>query len=236
MDYRAFTLAVSLLGLLLPPAAFPQEAVARLKDDGFREQLVQEASVSGRVVTGVLLADSPAAHSLALFSAPLEAGADVCVRVVSRDGLYWSENTFRWPAAAGVDVVRLQYPSRYDLSHYGGTELSVLAYEGDCSEARSGPVLVALRGDSGPEPEALDIFVNSGRADTFAVLTPPGGATTTIACHLIREGRRTGYDTICTVPLAGSRDATLAVRIVRRRFDRMMPPTELVVRMPQQDR
>jgi len=236
MDYRAYILAVTMLGMVLPQVAFSREAVARLKGDQFREQLAQEASVSGRVVTGVLSANAPAAHSLSLLPSPARAGGDICVRVISRDGLYWSENTFRWPAAADMQAVRLQYPTRYDLSHYAGTELSVFAYEGDCSEVQKGPALIAVRGDTGAPPEALDIFVNSGRADTFALITSPAGAGTTIACRLIREGRRTGYDTICTLPLADSAGDSLVVRIMRRRFDRMMPPVELVVHLPQPGR
>ncbi|SFM98077.1 hypothetical protein [Marinobacter pelagius] len=233
MDYRAIVLAISFFGVFFSQASSAQDALAELKGDDFQERLTEEASVSGRVVAGVLSSGTMAAHALSLFSSPAREGEDVCVRVISRDGLYWSENTFRWPAVSEADAVRLQYKSRYDLSRYAETDLSVLGYEGDCSEAQSGPVLIAARGNNHKLPDSLDIFVNSGRSDTFAVITSPDIEARTLACRLIREGRRTGYDTICTVPIADSATGSLTVRIMRRRFDRMMPPTELVVRLPQ---
>ncbi|PPI84482.1 hypothetical protein KEHDKFFH_09415 [Marinobacter maroccanus] len=233
MDYRAIVLVISFLCAFVSRVSFAQEAVAELKGKDFQEVLTEEASVGGRVVAGVLSSNARAAQALSLFSSPARESEDVCVRVISRDGLYWSENTFRWPSGSNADTVRLQDLSKYDLSRYAETDLSVLGYEGDCSEAHSGPVLIAVRGDNPRLPDSLDIFVNSGRSDTFAVITSPDIAASTIACHLIRKGRRTGYDTICTVPIANTGTGSLAIRIMRRRFDRMMPPTDLVVRLPE---
>lgn len=235
MDYRTVVLAISFSCAVCSQVASAQDAVAELtlKGDRFLESLTKEASVSGRVVAGVLASNARPAQTLSLFSSPVREGEDVCVRVVSRDGLYWSENTFRWPNGTKADRVRLPNHSEYDLSRYAGTDLSVLGYEGDCNEAHSGPVLVAVRGDNPRLPDSLDILVNSGRSDTFAVITSPDTGTRTIACSLIREGRRTGYDTICTLPIANTGTESLTIRIMRRRFDRMMPPTELVVRLPE---
>ena len=232
MDYRAIFLATSFWGAAFTLHVSAQESLAQLKGEDFHESLTEEASVSGRVIAGVVSSDTQAAHELSLFSSRARNGEDICVRVVSRDGLYWSENTFRWPSDSDTDAVRLQYKSRYDLSRYGSMDLSILGYEGDCNEAQSGPVLIAARGESRGLPNSLDLFVNSGRSDTFAVLTSPENGVRTIECARIREGRRTGYDTICKVPIVDSDTGNLPIRIMRRRFDRMMPPTELVVRLP----
>lgn len=232
MDYRATLLLVAALTGLAPPVSLAQEAIAMLKDRELQESLTREASVSGRVVAGVLSADASADDSLFLFSSPARASGDVCVRVISRDGLYWSENTFRWPSNSQSEVVRLQYQSRYDLNSYRKLDLAVLGYEGDCSEVREGPVLIALRGKDHALPESLDILVNSGRSDTFAVLTNLSAGPRTVACRPITDGRRTGYDTICRVPVADSGSENLVVKILRRRFDRMLSPTELVLRLP----
>ena len=96
MDYRAVFLTISFSCAIFSQGASAQDAVAELtlKGDRFLESLTKEASVSGRVVAGVLASNARPAQTLSLFSSPVREGEDVCVRVVSRDGLYWSENTF----------------------------------------------------------------------------------------------------------------------------------------------
>ncbi|MGM0569546.1 hypothetical protein [Marinobacter sp.] len=221
--------------VLLPSLTAAQDVVARLKGNGLEESFTEEASVSGRVVAGVLAGSATASDALALYASAARSSNDICVRVISRDGLYWSENTFTWPKGADASLVPLQYQSRYreQLARYDARDLAILGYEGDCQQVPDGPLLVAARGTDADRPSTLDILVNSGRSDTFAVLTNLVAGPQTIACQAITAGRRTGYDTVCTVPLMEtSEDGLLEVRIMRRRFDRMMPATTLVVHLP----
>lgn len=219
----------------LPSLSSAQDVVARLKGEGLEERFTEEAAVSGRVVAGVLAGSASASDALALYASTARASDDICVRVISRDGLYWSENTFTWPDGADSGVIPLEYQSRYreKLAGYDAKDLAILGYEGDCRQVPDGPVLVAARGADWQQPATLDILVNSGRSDTFAVLTNLVNGPKTLACQTITAGRRTGYDTVCTVPLAETPDnGLLEIRIMRRRFDRMMPATSLVVHLP----
>lgn len=234
MAVRHRWLMVVALTFFASPSA-GQEVVARLKGDGLEERFTREAPVSGRVIAGVLAGSSSASDRLALYASHARTSDDICVRVLSRDGLYWSENTFTWPVGAEALLVPLEYQSRYQqqLSGYSEQDLAILAYEGDCRQATAGTALVAARGKNDNEPDSLTLLINSGRSDTFAVLTNLQDGPLTHACEAVEAGRRTGYDRVCRLPLAGRPDSgLLEIRIMRRRFDRMMPATELTVQLP----
>ena len=101
-----FGLLVMAALVSFPSLSSAQDVVARLKGDGLEERFTEEAAVSGRVVAGVLAGSASASDALALYASTARASDDICVRVISRDGLYWSENTFTWPDGADSGVVR----------------------------------------------------------------------------------------------------------------------------------
>jgi hypothetical protein len=90
------------------------------------------------------------------------------------------------------------------------------------------------RGDAEP---VVNIFVNSGRSDTYLSVKNDAGMRRPSRCQAIQEGRRTGYDTICRIQLnklAAAAD-TLEIKIVRRRYERMLPATEFTLQLPELD-
>lgn len=223
-------------GLLLTGLSVAEHPVAALKGTTLNEIFAQEAAVSGRVIAGVVIPTSEVGSAVFLVPAVTVAAEEVCVRVVSKDGLYWSENTFLWPAETSAPVVQLQYDSRYrnELAAYAPEELAILSTEGDCTELSANAVIATARAPFGNQAASLDIYVNSGRSDTFIAFAATSAGRTTLSCELIREGRRTGYDTICRLPLAEvtAGEEGLQVRILRRRYDRMLPPSVLTLKLP----
>ncbi len=216
--------------------AFAGPPVARPRTTPLHETFHEEPPVSGRVVTGVLLAGSGAAASLALLPPAAAAGHSVCVQVVSRDGRYWAENTFELPPASGDQPVLLEYPSAYRdlLQALGDDELALLAYRGECGHGGRRELLLSTRSLPASVPGQAWILVNSGRTDTYVMVKNSPGARRPSRCRRIRQGRRTAFDTVCTValPAPEATVGTLEVRILRRRYERMLPPTELVIALP----
>lgn len=236
MPDRALILAA--LALLLAAAqTLAGPLVARPSATPLKEMFHQEAPVSGRIVSGVLVAgEQDKTHRLVIWPPASVAGRSVCLQVVSRDGRYWAENTFELPPRTGGRPVVLKYPSAYRdlLQTLGDEELAMLAYPGRCGAGGPRQLLLAARTLPEAAPRRLEILVNSGRTDTYAVVKDAAGARPS-RCRRIRQGRRTAFDTVCRIALTPSAvedPSVIQVRILRRRYERMLPPTELVIALP----
>ncbi|HKL25336.1 MAG TPA: hypothetical protein VJ910_03835 [Desulfuromonadales bacterium] len=224
--------AVSTFSAVPCPA---QEPLAELKHRPFQESFQDEAPVSGRVVAGVLLTGSAADQALSLAPPRTAAGSSICIQVLSRDGRYWAENTFELPGTMGTGPVRLEYPSQHRsfLQQLGFGELAILGTAGECGASTGTNLYLA---GTMPEPgkASASVFVNSGRADTYIAIKNLPDSRRPTRCRTIEEGRRTGFDTICPINLEvnGPLPENLEVRILRRRYERMLPPTEFTLLLP----
>jgi hypothetical protein len=155
---------------------------------------------------------------------------------MTRDGRYWSKNTFQLPASIGASPVALEYPSAHQKfltqQQFGG--LAVLGTPRECTDTDMNTVFPAGMNDGGDAEPVVNIFVNSGRSDTYLSVKNDAGMRRPARCQKIQEGRRTGYDTICRIQLnklAAAAD-TLDIKIVRRRYERMLPATEFTLQLP----
>lgn len=213
-----------------------QEAIARLTSQPFHEEYTKEAPVSGRVIAGIGLSGSALSSHIALQPPDFASGNTVCVRVMSRDGLYWSKNTFELPSAIDTNPIPLEYPSKYInvIQTYKPDDLAVLAYIGDCKITDNGPLIISTRFSGVDTPNKLQIYINSARSDTSAIIANQSSGPFTTRCSQILEGRRTGYDTICTIDLSELDQSLdhLDIKIKRRQHDRILPATELRVELP----
>ena len=211
--------------------------VARVKGE-FEERFHEEAPVSGRVVAGVLVRGS-GRPGLALLPPSLAAGQSACVQVMSRDGRYASRNTFLIPSAASAPTVPLDYPSAHEdfLWTLDSDDLAVLAMPGDCDENDTSGLYVATsraRDEPLHSADAITIFVNSGRSETYVAVNNDPKGKRPRRCAEIEEGRRTGFDTVCGIDLSEleSVPERLEIRILRRQYERMLPPTEFDLFLP----
>jgi hypothetical protein len=203
--------------------------VARLVGN-FHETEAVDVNVSGSVIVGVASANAvggKAVQSLQLLHAPSPDKRQVCLTLQSRDGVYYSRNTFELPADSAGSVVRIPYDksSRLDrLARYGRDELAMRATAGSCETSTS--QYYVLDASAARPPESIRVFVNSfGATDVFH----SSGRGKSSPCTPVGEGRRTAFDYWCEIPWPRGGSDKLAVEIQRERFGRDMPPVSLTL-------
>lgn len=226
-------LAGSLLAALTGAAMAAPPLEAELVGAFFETEQV-DVAVSGSVVVGVTstaVQGGKSVDNLVL----LHAAGDpqVCLTMLSRDGVYYSRNTFRLPDAGAGQAVRLPYRSslRDRLGNYEATDLAMRASAGNCE--RSTNLYYVLGTASGPAPGAIRVFVNSfGATDVFYRSEVQGldGVCTPIA-----EGRRTSFDHWCDIPWPGNGAKRVDIGIERERYGREMPAVTLTLVLLPQD-
>jgi hypothetical protein len=236
VSLRPVRIAVRLLaaGLVIAAAGGhveAQEARRASLVSEFVESFQPDVGVSGNVVAGVMWESAAAALSadaLAIAPSARIAGGTLCLRAVSRDGIYTSRNEYRLPEAPAGARVRLPHPTRHreHLGAVGPAGLAIAATRGPCGEAVGGyylPVGAAARPD-----DRVEVQVNSFGATDVLVSVRKGDAWSDPAvCDYLAEGRRTTFDHVCHVDPALVRAGDVALRILRERYGREQPPVEL---------
>lgn len=216
-----------------------QEPVAQLKNHPFEEKYHDQAPVSGRVIAGVTLTGYASSALLSLMPPVSAAGSSICVQVMTRNGRYWSKNTFQLPGSIGTTAVTLEYPSEHQkfLIQQQPDDLAVLGTARECSDTDTGTVYLSSTGNEKDAEPVVSVFVNSGRSDTYLSVKNDANKRSPARCQMIQEGRRTGYDTICRIKLneLAASPENLEIKIVRRRYERMLPATEFMLKLPRLD-
>ncbi|MCB1684157.1 MAG: hypothetical protein KDI31_06720 [Pseudomonadales bacterium] len=185
----------------------------------FHEVVQEEVSVSGTVVVGVAAAGALSGPAtLAGLIMPTSAG-QICLTVLSRDGVYYSRNSYNVPEGSPTEgdiLVQLPFEGtrrRELLAGYAEGELAVLATPCACDAATT-TYLVA----GGPtEVKAVDILINSFGANTVYYRTAEGFEAD---CTEFTEGRRTSFDYRCEIPAAALGSGRQALTIERERYGR----------------
>lgn len=220
-------------------AGAADEVTAKFQGKAFLETYREQAPVSGNVVAGLsLVGFGPGANPISLLVPDRLAGQSVCVQVVSRDGRYWSQNTFALPARLASSTVDLEYPSDYTdyLTSLSADQLAVRVARGECGkeQPRSPLIASAPTSSAAAAQKKLLVYVNAGRADTYLVAGDGRTSPSRRRCRLIEQGRRTSFDTVCIVELGVFQPLpdTLSIRLLRRRYERAFPPTEFSVSLP----
>ncbi len=199
-------------------------------DGEFHEAVQEDVRVSGSVIVGVAAASALSGEAtLAGLIIPTSAER-ICLTVLSRDGTYYSRNTFRVPGSGqGAEEILVLLPyegtRRRDLLRsFGPGDLAVRATPGDCEQSPS-TYLVATRETSF---ETVDVLINSFGANAVFYRTADG---TEADCQEFTEGRRTSYDYRCTIPVAALRKGRQVVFIERERYGRPLGEVEIELRL-----
>ncbi|MEQ8859933.1 MAG: hypothetical protein RIC56_14920 [Pseudomonadales bacterium] len=204
------------LCLVLPVGA-GELVRATLRGD-FHETVQEEVSVSGSVVVGVAAASAlsgPATLSGLIIPA---AAQEICLTVVSRDGVYFARNTYTMPesalAAGSFAVLPFDETRRRELiGSFKDGELAMRATPGSCDA----PGIIYLVPAAGTTFETVDVLINGFGATDVYFSTAAGGEG---ECEEYREGRRTSYDYHCDIPVAELGAGRTTVLVERERYGR----------------
>ena len=190
-------------------------------------------AVSGSVVVGVTSTSVQGGKSVGSLLLLHAAGdPQVCLTMLSRDGVYYSRNTFRLPDAGAGQAVRLPYRSnlRDRLGNYEAADLAIRANAGSCELSTN--LYYVLGSASDQAPGAIRLFVNSfGATDVFYRSDAQGLEG---VCTPIAEGRRTSFDYWCDIPRPSGGER-VDVGIERERYGREMPTVTLTLVLLPQD-
>lgn len=197
----------------------------------FFETAQNDVSVSGSVIVGITSTNArggETVQSLQLTHIPSPKDDLVCLSMISRDGVYYSRNTFRLPKNSEGSTVQIPYKTAQlsRLGGYGRQDLAILASAGKCEERSTNGYFV-LDAPAAKPPESIRVFINSfGATDVFYRM---GGSGQPSQCSQIAEGRRTSFDYWCDIPWPQSGAEQLSLKIQRERYGRGMPAVELTL-------
>lgn len=219
-------------------AAISADDIAILDPESlsFNEVYKDDVPVSGRVIAGIGMSGMAINDELTLF--PMMSGSQgyACIQVMSRDGRYWAENSFVLPKSNSGNAIKVKYPSKYNdlLNEYGADDLAVLSYLGRCQKKKTSSFIVTSREKLISDRKALVVYVNSSRSDTYIRVMNDVSNKENKKCRKITEGRRTGYDTICTVDMSNNelKADPLKLGIYRRKFNKSLKPELILVSLP----
>lgn len=149
--------------MLLPVMGVAQEI--KLAGTEFQESVTENARVSGDIVMGVMLTDdlsSPGFPSLSTGNHWIanDAEAQVCVRIVTKDGRYEAENTY---------IVPQHYQFQSAEFPYGGTRSDILSRRsaaaivktGACGSRDAIAVPVLPKTSAASDMNFLHVFINA---------------------------------------------------------------------------
>ena len=212
------------------PATCTAADPLKIKAETFNEKIRAEVDVSGNVVVGVagISAIAALAEDSAGVGFPRElAGSEVCLRVLSRDGVYFSESEYKIPAEAAGQPVVLVYGEAPDdeiPGSYDAQDIAFATSPGACN-VRPESYLV-LRAGGGELGDDVRLYLNSfGATDVF--VNVKNSEDPAISCAYIDEGRRTTFDFWCDVPTKKLGNLPTTLEIERERFGRAQPTVEV---------
>ena len=225
---QACALLAALPGMATPAPPLEAELVG-----AFFETEQVDVAVSGSVVVGVTSTSVQGGKSVGSLLLLHAAGdPQVCLTMLSRDGVYYSRNTFRLPDAGAGQAVRLPYRTnlRDRLGNYEAADLAIRANAGRCQFSTN--LYYVLGSASDQAPGAIRVFVNSfGATDVFYRSAAQGLEG---VCTPIAEGRRTSFDYWCDIPRPSGGER-VDVGIERERYGREMPTVTLTLVLLPQD-
>lgn len=215
---------------VVAPAAEPAPPLRAELDGEFHEVVQEEVSVSGTVVVGVAAAGALSGPAtLAGLLIPTSA-PHVCLTLLSRDGVYYSRNTYRIPepanaVGAAFALLPFERTSRRDLiAGYAEGELAVRATAGSCEDSASVYLVASAEGAF----DTVDVLINSFGANAVYYRTADG---VEFDCSEFTEGRRTSFDYRCEVGagLLGAGRQTLVIE--RERYGRPLGAVEIQLQL-----
>ncbi len=202
--------------------------VAELEGGEFFESVQEDVSVSGTVLVGVAAAGAQSGPATLAGLVLQTTARKICLTTQSRDGVYYSRNTYRVPVQTNaLTLIQLPYEGteRRDLIlSYEQGDLAVQATPGSCDQG-SRTYLIATRGQAF---DSVDLMVNGFGATAVFYRAPDG---TDASCTQFMAGRRTSYDYQCSIPRSQLDQGRQVILIERERYGRPLGSVEVEVQL-----
>ncbi|MCQ1571250.1 hypothetical protein NFO65_10895 [Neorhizobium galegae] len=203
---RGLATAFLWLASIASVPAFAQEVAVATPGEDFRESYDESAPVSGGVVVGLRLGDTPGKLDPDNVRFAMTQKTLVCVRALTRDGRYSANNEYTITSTQTAKSVRIFPVTKIHaaaLAGYDGRDYALKVFEAkgkDCipENAVHFPQL-GPRGNS----DVLTIMINA--SSRRVSLEAPAGATD-IVCGAPAGGARIAFDQECRVNIHGIQD------------------------------
>jgi hypothetical protein len=164
------------------------------------------------------------------------AGELTCLKVMSADGLYESQNTYSVSQDWTGGAVALDYPSREfeRLSNLPLSMLAALMLRGGC-EIESSEASQVAWGQVGPQDGTFQLFLNTSRADETFVYFPNYPDVADISCTAAVFDGRSAFDAFCDLPKELARLGKVQANIVSFKGGEMGRDVELTLHLGSPD-
>jgi hypothetical protein len=199
-----------------------QDAIATATplEDKVNDHLDGSAKAAGGRLVGLSLTGTHSKKfdpSNVQITMPIERKPVICVRGISRDGLYWTRTPYNSPSAQENrhEVKLSPFTSAYErqLRSYDNSDVAILAFEAsdaNCFDkgAQIMPVL-----DGSARDLRIKVQVNTG--NQHVKITLRHGATEVEGvCNPVRDRERIAFDRDCSVPVTLSAAPEIATLVL----------------------
>ncbi|MEM9013356.1 MAG: hypothetical protein AAGE18_19215 [Pseudomonadota bacterium] len=230
------TLSLILGSVVLSPASFGQgvEPIKLGEDADFGETLHPNAQISGGHLIGLVAGNVLATAAEVAAEAPLievnvPSGwqGEVCISMLSADGLYEARNQYTLDAGQTGARVPVAYEGEHDdlLSALEPVEIGVLLAQGGCGTGPATTYAPAFWRGQGIEGDQVSLLINSRRAEQAFLFVDQQP----VACRALEHENRTAYDMACVVDAAALGAGPKDVQLWSYRNGQAQPPVPLTV-------
>lgn len=183
--------------------AADETGMVSLTSNPFNEIVSDGTKISGTSFLGLVASSAnsvpPSTPAISAWLPADWAGAVVCLRVVSSDGFYESENTYSVAGDWTGGRTEFDYPTEkaevFEVRSQANFAISVT--KGNCNAQGAEAALAFWTGDSAHE---IALHVNSFRADETLVYLEGDPLSQEISCKAAPVDVRTVFDTVCPLP------------------------------------
>ena len=217
------------LGLWAAPA---DAQSLQLDGEVFNETLRESAEISGALIVGVQVRNKTAASTGIdpKLPAGLPPGTPVCVRVVSANGLYDSENQFNYlpdaPRPPGPQIDLSSSRHKDYLGQLTESEIAAAVSLGPCDDTPEHFLATSWGRADGTK---VTLFLNGFQADAVFVRVLDTGET--VRCTDAKVEVATAYDTECTLEFSGMAGRKVPLSIERFQNRQPAPATNITIEL-----
>ncbi|MGD9918352.1 MAG: hypothetical protein AB7U46_10045 [Paenirhodobacter sp.] len=204
-----------------------------LIENPFNEVVRKGTEISGARLVGFLAAPQgrPEGDAVAVAAAipPDWQGQELCLKIVSADGLYESRNAYRVAPGWSGGRTALSYPSTHarEALAYPGSQIAGLVSLGDCGQpqAQVAPIYWGRNAAGG-----LAVLLNTARSDETFLTFPDQPDQDDVTCEPVATELRTAFDTRCDLPAALAARGEIEAVVISFKNGEMGPEERLTLR------